>query len=81
MPFKNVTKDYPPTVLIHGTRDTDVPYEQSVLMAEQFNKYGVPHLFFSIKNAGHGLDGGDPTEIDRAYRDTLTFVNKHMKVG
>ena len=27
MPVKNVTSDYPPTSLIHGTKDTDVPYE------------------------------------------------------
>ena len=29
MPVKNVTREYPPTVLIHGTADTDVPLEQS----------------------------------------------------
>ena len=33
MPVKNVTADYPPTLLIHGTIDTDVPHEQSVMMA------------------------------------------------
>src|SRR5690606_444545 len=27
-PVRNVTADYPPTMLIHGTSDTDVPYEQ-----------------------------------------------------
>ena len=28
-PVRNVTAAYPPTLLIHGTKDTDVPYEQS----------------------------------------------------
>lgn len=27
MPLRNVTASYPPTVLIHGTADTDVPFE------------------------------------------------------
>ena len=40
MPVKHVTPDYPPTMLIHGTEDTDVPYEQSVMMAEQFKVHG-----------------------------------------
>ena len=31
-PAQNVTKEYPPTLMVHGTDDTDVPYEQSVQM-------------------------------------------------
>src|SRR5262245_23860173 len=27
-PVRNVSADYPPTLLVHGTEDTDVPYEQ-----------------------------------------------------
>ena len=36
MPVKNVTAEYPPTVLIHGTSDTDVPFEQSAIMARLY---------------------------------------------
>ena len=79
MPVRNVTKDYPPTLLIHGTKDTDVPYEQSVMMAEQFKKYGVAHKLISIKNGEHGLGGGDPKKIAAAYRAALAFVNQYMK--
>ena len=31
-PIRHVTEKYPPTMLIHGTIDTDVPHEQSVQM-------------------------------------------------
>jgi acetyl esterase/lipase len=79
MPVRNVTKDYPPTVMIHGTNDTDVPYEQSVLMADQFRKHGVEHELISIPDGEHGLGGGDPALIDRAYRDAWSFVTRHMK--
>jgi hypothetical protein len=40
-PIRNVTPDWPPTLLIHGTRDTDVPYEQSELMEMKFKQKGV----------------------------------------
>ena len=78
MPVKNVTKKYPPTLLIHGTADTDVPYEQSVMMQREFKKHGVEHRLVSIENGEHGLGGGDPQAIDDAYKAALAFVKKHL---
>jgi hypothetical protein len=41
-PEANVTADYPPTLLVHGTHDTDVPYQRSVEMAvAPFLAWGV----------------------------------------
>ena len=79
MPAENVTADYPPTLLIHGTHDTDVPYEQSSLMAEQLSQHGVEHRLVTIPNGEHGLGGGDPPLIDAAYDAALAFVELHMK--
>jgi acetyl esterase/lipase len=79
MPVRNVTKSYPPTMLIHGTKDTDVPYQQSVMMAAEFKKHGVEHELVSIANGEHGLGGGDPKLIDKAYRSALAFVNRHIR--
>lgn len=79
MAVRNVTPDYPPTMLIHGTDDTDVPWEQSAMMAEQFRKHGVEHRLISIQNGEHGLGGGDPAKIDEAYASAFEFVDRHMK--
>ena len=78
-PVRNVTQDYPPTVLIHGTTDTDVPYEQSVLMAQQFEKHGVEHKFLTVPGAGHGLSDGDPQLINAAYEEGFAFALAKMK--
>lgn len=78
MPVKNVTAEYPPTAMIHGTNDTDVPYEQSVMMAEQFKQHNVPHLFISIPGGEHGLGGGDPKLIDASYAKAFAFVDEHL---
>ncbi len=79
MPVKNVTPEYPPTLMIHGTKDTDVPYEQSLTMAAQLKKHGVEHRLITIDGGEHGLAGGDPKHIDAAYQSALEFVNRHMR--
>src|SRR5256886_2459601 len=79
MPVKNVTSEYPPTVLIHGTADTDVPFEQSELMAAEFKKQNIPFQFHRIANAEHGLSGGDRAEIQKAERDAFAFVKQYLE--
>lgn len=78
MPLKNVTREYPPTFLLHGDADTDVPYEQSTLMAAEFKKHGVTHVLRTIPGGEHGLDGGDRTLIDQSYRDAFDFLRRYL---
>lgn len=79
MPLRNVTAAYPPTVLIHGTADTDVPFEQSQIMAREFQKHNVSFQFHPIAKAEHGLTGGDRAEIDEAQRKAFEFVKLHLE--
>lgn len=79
MPERNVTKDFPPTLLIHGTKDTDVPYEQSVRMADEFERHGVEHKLITIDGGEHGLAGGDPETISAAYRAAAEFIQRRME--
>jgi acetyl esterase/lipase len=79
-PIRNVTRDYPPTLLLHGDNDTDVPHQQSVDMAAELKKHGVPHEFISIKNGGHGFDGKgakDP-QVAQAFERVMTFLKQHV---
>ena len=78
MPLKNVTADYPPTLFIHGTEDTDVPYQQSVQMADVLRAQKVEHQLISIPGGEHGLGGGDPARIDAAYEAAMIFVQRHL---
>jgi acetyl esterase/lipase len=77
-PLRNVSAKYPPTLLIHGTKDTDVPYEQSKLMDEELSRKGVDHEFITIPNGPHGLGGVDPAVVAKMYDRVLGFVNQHM---
>jgi acetyl esterase/lipase len=78
MPVKNVTSKYPPTLLIHGEADTDVPFEQSQMMAEQFKKHGVEHRLIAFPGAEHGLPGVEQAKLDEAYGAAAEFLLKHL---
>jgi acetyl esterase/lipase len=77
MPVKNVTKDYPVTLMIHGTEDTDVPHEESVMMASELKRNGVKHKLISVVGGEHGLGGGERKKINAAYDASLEFIAKH----
>lgn len=77
-PVRNVTADYPPTILIHGTEDTDVPYELSAAMAKELTRHKVEHELVTVPGAGHGLSGGDRVKVEQARRKALAFLRAHL---
>lgn len=80
-PVRNVTKAYPPTLLLHGDNDTDVPYQQSVDMAKELKRVGVEHELITIKGGGHGFDGKGMKDanVAEAFDRIETFLKKHVK--
>jgi acetyl esterase/lipase len=78
LPLKNVSPTYPPTVLIHGTADTDVPFEQSQMMVREFEKHGIKYELHAVQGGEHGLAGAKPEEIADAYRKAFEFVKREL---
>jgi acetyl esterase/lipase len=52
-PITHVTKDSPPTLLIHGDKDEVVPLQQSEVMAAKLTEVGVPVKLVVRKDGGH----------------------------
>ncbi len=77
-PIDNVTAEYPPTLLIHGEADTDVPVEESVVMAEELARHDVAHELMLVPDGSHGLGRGDPGSITEAHSRALGFVHEHL---
>ncbi len=81
-PVHNVTKEYPPTLLLHGAQDTDVPVEQSVLMAQVLERQEVVHQLIILPNHGHGFVGSggglqDPLVMEY-FNQGLVFLKEQM---
>jgi acetyl esterase/lipase len=77
-PARNVTAQYPPAVLIHGTADTDVLYDAAVKMDAALAQGKVPHRLVTIPGGGHTFGGSTPQEIARIYAEALAFVKEYL---
>jgi len=54
-PTKNITRDYPPTIVLHGNKDTIVPFQDAEEVVESLKKAGVDHQFIIGEGEGHGF--------------------------
>ncbi len=81
-PVQLVTAAYPPTLLLHGDHDTDVPHEQSVLMASALEAAGVTHALITVPNGDHGFDREmDRPDIADAFGRVRAFLRRHADVS
>lgn len=78
-PVRNVTSVYPSTMLLHGTEDTDVPYELSAAMAKELERNKVPHEFVTVQGAGHGFSGGDKKLVAETYARARDYIKDKLK--
>jgi alpha-L-fucosidase 2 len=70
-PIQHVRAGLPPFLLIHGTADTLVPYDQSVRMLERLKAAGVNAELVTVDRGGHGLHGWERSPALATYRTQL----------
>ena len=52
-PINYVHRDEPAILILHGTDDKLVPYEQAELLADALDKVGAPYHFHTVVGGGH----------------------------
>ena len=79
MALKHVTAGYPPTLLIHGLSDTDVPSTLSVMMAAELQaKHGVEHRLITDPDADHSSNWSPDGEEPPSRRRAIEFIRAHL---
>lgn len=76
--IENLTPDYPPTMLLHGELDSDVPVTESIEMAAALEKVGVEHELIVVPQAGHGLGGLSDAEKQVHFDKAWAFARKYL---
>jgi dipeptidyl aminopeptidase/acylaminoacyl peptidase len=73
-PINAITKDTPPTLIIHGDADQKVPHEQSERFVAKLAEHQVPHQLITRKNAGHGWP-----EMAKVHALLADWFDKHLR--
>ena len=76
-----VRKDMPPYLLIHGTREFYVPYEQAVSMHDQMQRAGADCTLISILGGSHGTGGWEKLPQAKEYKEqTIAWLKKKLRL-
>ena len=69
-PLTWVAADAPPFLLIHGTADTLVPFEQSTSFCKALNAAGDTCTLYPVQGAGHGMRWWESQQLS-AYKSMM----------
>ena len=78
-PVRNVGAAFPPTVLVHGTDDTDVPHDESAKLVARCAAAGIEHRFSSVPGVGHGCAGARPADAEAAELAVAEFLAERLQ--
>lgn len=76
-PVNQVDADYPPTLLLHGDADEDVPYEESVQMLEALKHNEVKSNLITIPNGKHQFDENMNDDVVKSsFEEIFDFLKE-----
>lgn len=76
-PVTYVTAAAPPFLLIHGTADRLVPFEQSLLLEKSLLAHSAEVQLVPVDDADHGLFGAP--ELATLLQQTVAFLSTHLR--
>jgi acetyl esterase/lipase len=81
-PVTHVSKTSPPTLILHGTKDTTVNREQATDLAAKLKEHAVEHELVLLDGVGHSftLQTWQRKPLPRDLRPlVVAFFDKHLK--
>lgn len=68
-----------PTLLIHGTIDDVVPYEQSVSLKAALDSKSITNKLVTLEGVGHNLDNVNPQIAIEVFGEISTWIKTHRR--
>ena len=80
-PLRHIDESFPPTVLVHGLNDLDVPASESDSLAVALRDKRVPHAYHSLPGVGHGFSGATVELVQSTERAVAEFLRAHVSAN
>jgi alpha-L-fucosidase 2 len=77
-PITGVHKGMPPFLCIHGTKDDQVSYDQSISMCEAMHKVGAGCDLITIEGGGHGMGGWKEPGMQHWKPEMIAWLQKTL---
>ena len=77
-PLTHLTKDDPPTLILHGTIDQVVPIEQADMLVKKLKALKIPHVYDRLKGWPHAMDAAELVN-QRSQWFMDGFFEKHLR--
>jgi len=77
-PASYITKDFAPTIFIHGTKDGTVPVQSSIDFFTKLHALGVRTTLTLIDGADHAFDNAAPDAVELMAQSIDLFLDRLM---
>jgi acetyl esterase/lipase len=74
-PTTYVRKGLPPIMIIHGTADSVVPFDQATKLKKMLDAAGTPNQLYPVEGGGHG--GWTTADMEKVYSAIRVFFAKY----
>lgn len=78
-PVNYIGKNEPPVLIIHGTVDIVVPFEQSLTLIEKLGSMNIKTEFHSLENVNHGFIGISDGQLQNVQNWVVDFVKRNYR--
>jgi acetyl esterase len=79
-PLYAVHKGMPPLLAIHGTRDDQVPYEQSTMLCEAMRKVDARCDIITVEAGGHGMGGWKDADQQHYKAEMIAWLKQILRM-